>query len=211
VAAASVALAVPVFDGWFSAYGIERSWPDMSNLVAAVRPLTASEHGTLYVGATPSYLDYYTWPASLKRVVWKSSISLDPSTQHGSPISYYRTEIRKQAPGLVVLLFPGYLRAQSLPADVFRVLRAGKDTRSQLARVGAINSQEPGAYEFALALQQDPQYRLVSSGPVNSGYGSYGSEPSTFFIWQRTKAPVPPPAHRPAASPRPSARSHQGH
>jgi 4-amino-4-deoxy-L-arabinose transferase-like glycosyltransferase len=211
VAAASVALAVPVFDGWFSAYGIERSWPDMSNLVAAVRPLTASEHGTLYVGATPSYLDYYTWPASLKRVVWKSSISLDPSTQHGSPISYYRTEIRKQAPGLVVLLFPGYLRAQSLPADVFRVLRAGKDTRSQLAQVGAINSQEPGAYEFALALQQDPQYRLVSSGPVNSGYGSYGSEPSTFFIWQRTKAPVPPPAHRPAASPRPSARSHQGH
>ena len=212
VAAASVALAVPVFDGWFSAYGIQRSWPDMSNLVAAVRPLTAAEHGTLYIGATPSYLDYYTWPASLKRVVWKSSISLDPSTQPGSPISYYRTEIRKQAPGLVVLFFPGYLRAQSLPADVFRMLRGGKSARSQLAHVGAINSQEPGAYEFALALEQDPRYRLVSSGPVNSGYGSYGLEPSTFFIWQRTKAaPARPAAHRPAASARPSARTHQGH
>lgn len=88
----------------------------------------------------------------------------------------------------------------------------GKDARSQLAQVGAINSQEPGAYEFALALQQDPQYRLVSSGPVNSGYGSFGSEPSTFFIWQRTKATVARPlAHRPAASARASARSHQGH
>ncbi len=145
-------------------------------------------------------------------MVWKSSISLDPSAQPGSPVSYYRNEIRKQAPGLVVLLFPGYLPAQSLPADVFRVLRGGKDARSQLAQVGAINSQEPGAYEFALALQQDPQYRLVSSGPVNSGYGSFGSEPSTFFIWQRTKATAArPPAHRPAASARASARSHQGH
>jgi 4-amino-4-deoxy-L-arabinose transferase-like glycosyltransferase len=211
VAAASLVLAVPVFDGWFSAYGIQRSWPDMSNLVAAVRPLTAAEHGTLYIGATPSYLDYYTWPASLQRVVWKSSISLDPSTQPGSPISYYRDQIRKQAPGLVVLFFPGYLRAQSLPADVFRMLRGGKGARSQLARVGAINSQEPGAYEFALALEQDPRYRLVRSGPVNSGYGSYGLEPSTFFIWQRTKPPARPAAHRPAASARPSARTHQGH
>jgi hypothetical protein len=140
----------------------------------------------------------------LARVIWKSSISLDPSTQPGSPISYYRTQIRKQAPGLVVLLFPGYLRAQSLPADVFRMLRGGKDARSQLAHVGAINSPEPGAYEFALALQQDPQYRLVSSGPVNSGYGSYGLEPSTFFIWQRIEAaPSRPASHRSAASPRP--------
>ena len=29
-------------------------------------------------------------------------------------------------------------------------------------------------------------YRLVSSGPANSGYGSFGSQPSTFLIWQRT-------------------------
>lgn len=194
VVAAGVALAVPVFDGWFSAYGIQRSWPDMTNLVAAVRPLMASQHGTLYIGATPSYLDYYTWPASLRRVAWKSSISLDPP-QHGSPASYYRNEIRKQAPGLVVLFFPGYLRAQSLPADVFRVLHARKDARSDLAQVGAVNSPEPGAYEFALALEQDPRYRLVSSGPVNSGYGSYGLEPSTFFIWQRTKT-APRSAHR---------------
>jgi 4-amino-4-deoxy-L-arabinose transferase-like glycosyltransferase len=202
VAAASVALAVPVFDGWFSAYGIQRSWPDMSNLVAAVRPLTASEHGTLYIGAIPSYLDYYTWPASLRRVTWKSSISLDPSTRHGSPVSYYRDEIRKQAPGLVVLFFPGYLRAQSLPADMFRVLGAGKDARTRLAQVGAINSQEPGAYDFALALQQDPRYRLVSSGPVNSGYGSFGAQPSTFFIWKRTNAaPAHPAAHRAAGRP----------
>ncbi len=186
-AAACVALAVPVFDGWFSAYGIQRSWPDMSKLVAAVRPLTAAEHGTLFVGATPSYLDYYTWPASLRRVTWKSSISLDLSAVHGSPVAYYRDQLRKQAPGLVVLFFPGYLRAQSLPADVFKVLRAGKDARDQLAQVGAVNSQEPGAYDFALALQQDPQYRLVTSGPVNSGYGSFGAQPSTFFIWQRTK------------------------
>jgi hypothetical protein len=89
---------------------------------------------------------------------------------------------------------------------------SGKDARSQLAQVGAINSQEPGAYEFALALQQDPHYRLISGGPVNSGYGSFGSEPSTFFIWPRIKAPAAPSlAHRPAASARPSARSHQGH
>jgi 4-amino-4-deoxy-L-arabinose transferase-like glycosyltransferase len=212
VAAACVALAVPVFDGWFSAYGIQRSWPDMSNLVAAVRPLTASAHGTLYVSATPSYLDYYTWPSSLRREVWKSSISLDPSAWHGSPVSYYRSEIRQQSPGLVVLFFPGYLKAQSLPHDVFQVLRGGKGARDQLARVGAVNSLEPGAYYFALALQQDPRYRLVSSGPVNSGYGSFGLEPSTFFIWQRTKAAAArPPADQPAASSRPSARPHPGH
>lgn len=90
---------------------------------------------------------------------------------------------------------------------MFRVLRGGKDARSQLAQVGAINSQEPGAYEFALALQQDPQYRLVSSGPVNSGYGSFGSEPSTFFSWQRNqgdrRAPASAPAGRVRASFRP--------
>jgi len=100
-----------------------------------------------------------------------------------------------------VLFFPGYLRAQSLPADVFKVLRAGKDARDQLAQVGAVNSQEPGAYDFALALQQDPQYRLVGSGPVNSGYGSFGAQPSTFFIWQRTNvAPSRRAAHRPTRS-----------
>jgi 4-amino-4-deoxy-L-arabinose transferase-like glycosyltransferase len=204
--AACVALAVPVFDGWFSAYGIQRSWPDMSNLVAAVRPLAASEHGYLYVGATPSYLDYYTWPASLRQVTWRSDISLDPSGQPGSPIAYYRNQIRKQAPGLVVLFFPGLLKAQSLPADVFNVLRAGKDTRARLARVAAVNTPTPGVYDFALALQEDPQYRLVSSGPVNSGFGSFGSEPSTFFIWKRTNAaPSRPLTHRPTASSRPAA------
>lgn len=112
----------------------------------------------------------------------------------------------------MVLLFPGYLRAQSLPADVFRVLR-GREGRAIPAGAGRRHQQPgTGAYEFALALQQDPQYRLVSSGPVNSGYGSFGSEPSTFFIWQRTKGTAArPPAHRPAASARASARSHQGH
>lgn len=196
-AAACVALGVPVFDGWFSAYGIQRSWPDMSHLVAAVRPLTAAEHGYLYVGATPSYLDYYTWPHSLRQVAWRSSISLDPSGQHGSLVSYYRDRIRKQAPGLVVLFFPGFLKAQSLPTEVFDALRAAKDTRIRLAQVAAANTPSPDVYDFALALDEDPHYRLVSSGPVNSGFGSFGSEPSTFFIWQRSNAaPTPPQAHR---------------
>ncbi len=196
VAAASVALAVPVFDGWFSAYGIQRSWPDLSNLVAAVQPLAASEHGYLYIGATPSYLDYYTWPHSLTQLVWKSSIPLNPAGQHGSLVAYYRDQISKHEPGLVVLLFPGFLKAQSLPADVFNMLHAETSTRARLAQVAAVNTASPGVYDFALALQEDPQYRLVRSGPINSGYGSFGSEPSTFFIWQRSNA---------AAAPRPAA------
>lgn len=201
VAAASVALAVPVFDGWFSAYGIQRSWPHLSSLVAAVRPLTATEHGYLYIGATPSYLDYYTWPHSLRQVVWKSNIPLDPPAQHGSPVGYYRDQIRLHHPGLVVLLFPGFLKAQSLPADVFSVLHAEKNTRGRLAQVAAVNSAAPGVYDFALALEQDPRYRLVGSGPVNSGFGSFGAEPSTFFIWQQTNsalvhASAQRPAHR---------------
>ena len=214
VAAASMALAVPVFDGWFSAYGIQRSWPDLSNLVAAVRPLAASEHGYLYIGATPSYLDYYTWPHSLRQLIWKSSISLNPSGQHGALVAYYRDQIRKHEPGLVVLLFPGFLKAQSLPADVFSMLHADKDTRTRLAQVAAVNTPAPGVYDFALALQQDPQYRLVSSGPVNSGFGSFGSEPSTFFIWQRTNAaPSHPSAQRATPATRPRAhrgRAHRG-
>ncbi len=197
VAAATVALAVPVFDGWFSAYGIQRSWPDLRNLVAAVRPLAASEHGYLYIGATPSYLDYYTWPHSLSQVVWNSNIPLDPSGQHGSLVAYYRGQLRRHDPGLVVLLFPGFLKAQSLPADVFSMLHTETDTRTQLAQVAAVNTTSPGVYDFALALQEDPQYRLVRSGPINSGFGSFGSEPSTFFIWQRTNAaPSHPSAHR---------------
>ena len=145
-------------------------------------------------------------------MIWKSSISLDPSAQPGSPVSYYRNEIRKQAPGLVVLLFPGCLRAQSLPADVFRVLRGGKDARSQLAQVGAINSQEPGAYELALAL---PAGSAVPAGEQRAGQQwlrLVRLRASTFFIWQRTKATAArPPAHQQAASARASARSHQGH
>ena len=185
-AAALTALSLPLFAGWYSAYGITRSWPGSGRLGAAVRPLAATAHGNAYTEVTPSLLDYYSWPASLNQLRWKSGITLDPpSRQPGTWVAYYRHELAVQKPGIAVLWMPGVMRGQSLPTDVLRVLQKEKGTRITLGELAGATMQTPGLYAFAQALQTDPAYRLAATGPYNTGYGSYSAEPGTFMVWQR--------------------------
>lgn len=184
-AAALTALSL-LFVGWYSGYGITRSWPGSGRLGAAVRPLAATARGNAYTEVTPSLLDYYSWPASLTQLRWKSGITLDPpSRQPGTWVAYYRHELAVQKPGIAVLWMPGVMRGQSLPTDVLRVLQKEKGTRTTLGELAGATNQTPGLYAFAEALQTDPAYRLAATGPYNTGYGSYSAEPGTFMVWKR--------------------------
>jgi 4-amino-4-deoxy-L-arabinose transferase-like glycosyltransferase len=185
-AAALTALSLPLFAGWYSAYGITRSWAGSGSLAAAVRPLAASVHGNAYTEITPSLLDYYSWPASLDQLRWKSSITLDPPGQPGTWAAYYRHELAVQKPAVAVLWMPGVMKAQSLPADVLSVLRKKRGTQATLGELAGDTMQTPGLYAFAETLQTNRAYRLAATGPYNTGYGSFSATPGTFMVWQRT-------------------------
>jgi 4-amino-4-deoxy-L-arabinose transferase-like glycosyltransferase len=185
-AAALTALSLPLFAGWYSAYGITRSWPGSGRLAAAVRPLAVGVHGNAYTEITPSLLDYYSWPASLNQLRWKSAITLDPPA--GRPatwVAYYRHELAVEKPGIAVLWMPGVMKGQSLPADVLRVLQKEKGTPATLGELAGATMQTPGLYAFAEALQTSRAYRLAATGPYNTGYGSFSAAPGTFMVWQR--------------------------
>ena len=185
-AVALTALSLPLFAGWYSAYGITRSWPGIGRLAAAVRPLAATVHGDAYTAVTPSLLDYYSWPASLSQLRWKSSITLDPPAgQPGAWVTYYLHELAVQKPGIAVLWMPGVMKGQSLPGDVLRVLRKEKGTQTTLGELAGASTQTPGLYAFAEALQKDPSYRLAATGPYDAGFGSFSATPGTFMVWQR--------------------------
>jgi hypothetical protein len=184
-AAALAALALPLFAGWYSAYGITRSWPGSGRLAAAVRPLAATVHGDVYTEITPSLLDYYSWPASLNRLRWKSAITLDPPAgQPGTWVAYYRHELTVQKPGIAVLWMPGVMKGQSLPTDVLGVLQ-NKGKQATLGELAGDTMQTPGLYAFAEALQTNPAYRLSATGPYNTGFGSFSATPGTFMVWRR--------------------------
>jgi hypothetical protein len=185
-AAALTALSLPLFAGWYSAYGITRSWPGSGRLAAAVRPLAVGVHGNAYTEITPSLLDYYSWPASLNQLRWKSAITLDPPAgQPATWVAYYRHELAVEKPGIAVLWMPGVMKGQSLPADVLRVLQKDKGTPATLAELAGATMQTPGLYAFAEALQTNRDYRLAATGPYNTGYGSFSAAPGTFMVWQR--------------------------
>jgi hypothetical protein len=185
-AVALTALSLPLFAGWYSAYGITREWPGIGRLAAAVRPLAATARGDAYTAITPSLLDYYSWPASLSQVRWRSAITLDPPAgQPGTWVDYYRHELAAQKPPIAVLWMPGVMKAQSLPADVLSVLRKGKGTQATLGQLAGASTQTPGLYAFAEALQRDRSYRLAATGPYNAGFGSFSATPGTFMVWRR--------------------------
>jgi hypothetical protein len=103
-------------------------------------------------------------------------------------LNYYQTQISRSRPRLVVLVFPGSLKSAQLPHQVFGALQgpaaSSQKYISSLAQVGAAGTGTPGLYYFALALDRNLSYQLVSTGPFNSGFGSYGKAPGTFMIWR---------------------------
>jgi 4-amino-4-deoxy-L-arabinose transferase-like glycosyltransferase len=184
-AVAFTALALPLFAGWYSAYGITRSWPGFGHLATTVRTLAATAHGDVYTNITPSLLDYYSWPASLDQVRWRSAITLQPAGPSGTWVAYYRHELAVQKPGIAVLWMPGVIKGQLLPADVLSVLHKEKGTQTTLEELAGAPLQTPGLYAFAEALQTDRSYRLAGTGPYDEGFGSFSATPGTFMVWRR--------------------------
>jgi hypothetical protein len=184
-AVALSALALPLFAGWYSAYGITRSWPGMGRLAVTVHTLAATTHGDAYTNITPSLLSYYSWPASLGQVRWKSGITLNPVGKPATWVTYYRHELAIQKPGIAVLQMPGVIKGQSLPADVLSVLGKEKGTQATLGKLAGAPMQTAGLYAFAQALQTDRSYRFAGTGPYNQGFGTFSATPGTFMVWQR--------------------------
>ncbi len=77
------------------------------------------------------------------------------------------------------------MKSQSLPADVLAVLGKQKGTTARLGVLAGASTQTPGLYAFAEALQTGRTYRLVATGPYDTGFGTYSATPGTFMVWRR--------------------------
>lgn len=178
----SAAALFPIIVGWYSAYGVQLSWPNETGLAAAARSFLPSGPETGYTNLAPPYLDYYTLPDSVDRLTWVSTIRLKPAGPPNGWLKYYRAELGRNKFGLIVLVFPGSLKSSLLPGAVFRALNS--PSQQQLVQVASTSSSTPGLYYLKLALDADRDYRAVASGPYDSGFG-YGTSPWTFVIYQR--------------------------
>jgi putative flippase GtrA len=181
IAFAAAAL-FPIISGWYSAYGVQLSWPNETGLAAAARSLLPNRPETGYTNLAPPYLDYYTLPDSINRLTWVSTIPLNPVGSQKGWLKFYRAELNRNKFGLIVLVFPGSLKSSLLPGAVFRALIS--PSQQQLVQVASTSSSTPGLYYFKLALDADRDYRAAASGPYDSGFG-YGTSPWTFVIYQR--------------------------
>ena len=177
-----IALFFPFFSAWYGAFGVQLGWPNETSLSAALHSLIRGVRGPSYANTDVSYMTYYTLPDSVSRIIWSTGVSLKPP---GTPTrwpAYYRHVLDESHFGLVVLTFSGTVKSAEFPGEVFQGLRT--PSQQQLVKVASSNSTMPGLYDFVVALDQDPNYRIAASGPYNSGFG-YGAGPGTYVIWQK--------------------------
>lgn len=157
-------------------------WPNSSSLAAALKPLASEVKGSAQSNVSANILDYDSLPISLNRLTWSGSLANVPSGSLGSLESSYRKKLEDTTPPLVILAYTGKVPTALLTP-------AGQGKTADLSSVIGQVSREPGLYALTLALQSDPAYQEVKTGPYDSGW-SYGYTPGTYIIWKRVSVPA---------------------
>ena len=91
------------------------------------------------------------------------------------------SQLRTGAYGVIVLFYAASFSSQGLSRSMLLV-RHGKDTYHLLLSLVGDNSGEPGLPTLTLALENDPNYRLVAVGPYDSALNY-----SIYAIWQKAR------------------------
>ena len=176
-----VALSYPATNSWKSAWQVYHSWPEAQSFITRFTPVVAQSSGLIYTDGTDHIAEYYT-PQGSDWKRWNTTLSLDPVTMPTDTWeSYYVSQLRSGAYGVIALFYATSLSSQGLSRSML-LPRNGKNTYQLLLSLVADNSGEPGLPALTLALENDPNYRLVAVGPYDSALNY-----SIYAIWQKVR------------------------
>ncbi len=173
----AAALCYPALAAWQGATSSFQGWPNASSFVASFEPLAEQSDGLIYVAGQEHVAEYYI-PQVSDWTRWTSSLPLDPD-RASSSVSYYAAQLKSLKLGLVALFYSTSFSSASLPPEILASPQ-GPSFSGQLLDLVGLNSGEPGLRALTLALERSRRYRLVKTGPYNSGHNH-----AIFAIWQR--------------------------
>ena len=131
-------------------------------------------------GKEANIAEYYT-PEGKDWTRWSASLSLNPvAVPRTAWSSYYRTQLRNDKYGLVVLFYATtFSSAPDLPSGV--LLRPpGDGANEKLLSLVGDDPGEPGLSALTQALQNDPDYTIIGIGPYDSANAN-----GIYAIWQK--------------------------
>lgn len=176
-----VALSYPATYSWESAWQVYHSWPEAQSFITAFTPAVAQSSGLIYTEGTDHIAEYYTSQGS-DWMRWDTTLSLDPVKMPADTWeSYYVSQLRTGAYGVIALFYAASFSSQGLPRSML-LIRHGKNTYHLLLSLVGDNSGEPGLPALTLALENNPNYRLVAVGRYDSALNY-----SIYAIWQKVQ------------------------
>lgn len=187
----AIAFTYPAVIGWENAWYTYHSWPNATSFIDAFKPVAAKSGGPFFVPAAQGHGDHvceYYLPQGMDWSRWDNpGLELDPANVHqGSLSAYYALQLRTHNYGAIALFYQTTFSSAKLPgALILSPHRSG--TYDQLLSLVGSNSHEPGLSSLTLALEQDPQYQLVTVGPYNTHISFTGYYYGVYAIWQRVQ------------------------
>jgi putative flippase GtrA len=179
-----IALTYPAASSWESAWERYHSWSDARSFITKFRPIVAQSNGFIYASTQQSIAEYYT-PQERGWKRWNESLSVGPATVPPSAwTSYYASQLASENYGVIALFYATTFSSAKLPGSIL-ISSHGNRTYQELLSLVGDNSGEPGLPALTLALEIDPEYRLVAVGPYNTSYISGTRAYGIYAIWQK--------------------------
>jgi putative flippase GtrA/glycosyltransferase involved in cell wall biosynthesis len=177
-----IALIVPAVSGMVAAWHTYHSWANASSFLSAFAPIAAREPGYEYVSTGASGVntvaEYYEKYAPGK--LGQGSMPVTTLLTQ----SYYSAQLHRGGYGVIAIFYTITLSAPPLSGSV--LLSPASQTQRALLKLVAANSnangQEVGLPALTLAVESDPAYRLVATGPYNSD-----DQDRVYAIWEKIK------------------------
>jgi hypothetical protein len=178
VAFCALALAYPAAAGWRAAWDSYHGWPNAHSFIARFTSAAAASNGPLFAGNQVHVAEYYT-PGVPDWTRWTTGgLSLNPGGA-GPNVQYYKALLDSRKYGVIALVYATSFTSANLPPTIARPGQSAQVTQDLLRLVSA-NSGEPGLRDLTRALQQEPAYQIVASGPYDSAL-----DQGIFVIWRR--------------------------
>ena len=175
-----LALAYPAVNGFEAAWQVYHSWANADSFIKEFRPVAALSRGSIYVAGQERIAQYYTsqgrdWPR------WNATIELDPPVRQNQQVSYYKSQLNSGKYGVITLFYPTTFSSAPQLTGTDLLLPSGSRMNQELLRLVG-GSREPGLPALTLALEKDPEYKLVYVGQYNSAHVY-----SAYAIWRKVQ------------------------
>jgi hypothetical protein len=173
-------LAYPAVNGFEAAWQVYHSWANAGSFIREFGPVAAQSRGSIYVAGQERIAQYYT-PQGRDWTRWIGVLELDPPVSRDQQESYYMSQLDSGKYGVITLFYPTTFSsgAQLKGADL--LLPPGSRVNQKL--LGLVGgSKEPGLPALTLALEKNPEYKLVHVGQYNSAHAY-----SAYAIWRKVQ------------------------